>query len=174
MCLIVDSNAIPVVFNKSNQEHQDFEPILNWIINGNGKIVYGGKKIRDEYKKLVSYLRILKYLEDKRKIVRLNDDEVDKKQIEQEKIEKSRAFNDSHIVAMVIISKVRIVCTNDTKSLKYVKDSKFYPKDVKIPKIYSKAKHKDLLVDENIAPICKPCENSSKESISSLMNLLKN
>ncbi len=46
MCIVIDTNAFHAVFNPISQKHGDFRPVLEWIVHGRGKIVYGGDQIQ--------------------------------------------------------------------------------------------------------------------------------
>jgi hypothetical protein len=94
-------------------------------------------------------------LEKINKTVKLDDAEVDKKEREIAETKKHHDFNDEHLVAMVLASGCRLVCTKDSSAMPFIKDRIFYPGAVKRPRIYSGKKNKDLLNDSNIAPICK-------------------
>ncbi|MBN1601223.1 MAG: hypothetical protein JW915_06420 [Chitinispirillaceae bacterium] len=163
MCLIIDANALAATLNSDDAKHSIFLPLIKWIAKGKGKIVYGGSQIKKEYKACYKYLRMLKYLEQNGKIVFLPDDEVDKVQEDLKSRKTHRDFDDSHLLAMVIVSEVRIVCTLELRAIPFLKDKTLYPTQIKIPKIYSKASNKSLLVDDNIANICLPCSKGNKE-----------
>jgi hypothetical protein len=48
MCIIIDADTLGLVFNPETKEHKKFKPVLEWINNGKGKIVYGGTKYEKE------------------------------------------------------------------------------------------------------------------------------
>ncbi len=48
MCIIIDVNALNEVFNTDSVNHLEFKPVRDWIIEGKGKVLYGGTKYRDE------------------------------------------------------------------------------------------------------------------------------
>ena len=48
MCVIVDTNAFAAVFNANANNHDEFAPVLDWIISGKGKLVIGGTKYMSE------------------------------------------------------------------------------------------------------------------------------
>jgi hypothetical protein len=48
MCIIIDTNRFSSIFEEENSDHDEFKPILDWIIFGKGKIVYGGTKYKQE------------------------------------------------------------------------------------------------------------------------------
>ena len=44
MCIIVDTNCFAPVFDRKSEKHNQFAPVLEWIISGKGKLIYGGSK----------------------------------------------------------------------------------------------------------------------------------
>ena len=108
-------------------------------------IVCGGSKYRKELERSSHYChKILNTLRDKRKIIYFDDDEVNRRQIKVERICSTRAFNDSHIAALVGVSKCEIVCTEDKRSLPYLKRRDLYPNGRR-PKFYTNVNHEHLL-----------------------------
>ena len=51
MPIIVDTNCFANVFSRNATRHNEFEPVLNWILRGKGKLIYGGTKYKTELKK---------------------------------------------------------------------------------------------------------------------------
>ena len=152
MCIVIDCNALSPVFNSSDSKHSMFSPVKDWIIDGNGKIIYGGTKYKQELSKLKSILRLLTLLKDrdKRKIIVLDSGQVDFEHMRLENKIKSKNFNDAHIVAIVIVSGARLISTLDSKSHEFIKMNSIYPKRFHRPKIYSNSNHQHLLCDRNI------------------------
>jgi len=134
MCLVLDINAFHLFFSKDNQE---FNPLKKWIINGSGKLVFGGTKYWNEFKKTNKYNRIIKELRSKNKVVYLDTNAIDNIQKRIDKENKDNAFNDTHILAIFIYSRSRIFCSNDKKSFKFLTDMTWYPNGHSIPKMYS-------------------------------------
>ena len=75
MCIIIDTNILNEVFNPKNQNHLEFKPVYEWIINGKGKVVYGGTKYITEIPK--KYLEIFKLLKTVGKAHLVNSESVD-------------------------------------------------------------------------------------------------
>lgn len=155
MCIIIDTNALGDVFNKESLFHHEFEPVKNWILHGKGKIVYGGSKYKNELKSAGKYLKLLVEFSKMNKVVRINDEKVDERENEIKKNNRHCNFNDEHLIAIVIGSGCMLICTKDSSAVPFIKDSLYYPKSCKRPKIYSGKRNKNLLTDCNIAPICK-------------------
>ena len=154
MCLTIDTCCLGNVLNPSDKEHSEFKPVLNWIRKGGGKVIYGGTKYNEELRKAIRYLGILVELSKSGRAIKLDDREVDQIQKEVEKKANNPKFDDPHIVAMVIVSRCRIVCTNDTRAHPFLTLSDLYPKNVLRPKIYSNYKCAHLLNDQNIVGVC--------------------
>ena len=85
MCVIVDTNCLASVFECKSENHPQFAPVLEWIISGKGKLIYGGSKYIGELSKARKYLKIINLLKNKGKAICVEKERVDK---EQERIEK--------------------------------------------------------------------------------------
>lgn len=155
MCLIIDTCSFADVFNSSTENHNIFKPVLLWVTKGKGKIIYGGTKYKNEMKLMPKYFSILVELSKQGRVVILDDVVVDRAENKVREIEPNPDFDDPHLVALVIVSRSRIVCTNDKRAHKFLKRRELYPKGVYKPRIYSNEKHTDLLSDENIIGVCK-------------------
>lgn len=160
MCVIIDTNTLSPVFDKENKEHKQFKPVFDWIYNRKVKIVYGGTDYKRELQKATKFLKLFIEFDKTRKmIVKLSDKKVDEEQKKvQDKIKKlpdnTQDFNDSHLIAIVIVSGCRIICSHNKRHFKLIKNKKLYPSHIKIPKIYSGHNtHKKLLCDKNIIDI---------------------
>jgi len=155
MCLVIDTCCLAQVFCPANVCHSEFKPILNWITNGKGRIIYGGTKYKKELKKARQIFKLLLELRKVRKVIELDTCEVDLKEKEIKNKESNPKFNDPHLVAIVIVSGCRVICTLDKNSEEFIKNKKFYPKRFARPKIYSKLKNKNLICSKNVTKICK-------------------
>lgn len=145
MCIIIDTNALALVF----QKHSDFMPILKWVYKRNGFIVYGGTKYIYELKK-TRYVRVFRLLKESHKAREVNRAKVDQREREIIKMTIGSDCDDQHIIAILNVSGCRILCSLDQRSYKYVKDKRFYSKREKRPYIYRSIKNKSLLRDANI------------------------
>ena len=54
MCIVIDINSFPSVFNKKDTLHPVFEPIFNAFKSQMISMVYGGTQYRKELRKLSS------------------------------------------------------------------------------------------------------------------------
>ena len=150
MCIVIDSNALPPVFNEKCDNHYDFAPVLAWIIKGKGHLVFGGTRYKKELNRMGRYRKIIIELKKKRKACEICTMLVDKKENELIKITCGENFNDHHIIAILCVSGCILVCSLDSSSDKYIKDSRFYLNKRRKPKIYRSEKNKSLLCDKNV------------------------
>lgn len=155
MCMIIDTNTISSVFASDNLQHKEFEPILKWLIYGKAKICVGGRYLTEELagKNLRRYLPLIKELAKFNKVHFYDNNIVNAKENEIKQIEKDPDFDDPHILALAIIAKAKIICSDDSRSFKFIKKLKEYDKNADVPKIYTSKYHDpqvDLLNDSNI------------------------
>lgn len=167
MCLVIDTNVIASVFSSKSAEHDEFKPVLDWIKYGNGKLVLGGSTYKKELKNS-KYLKLINKYDKARKVVKISDDEVDAIQHDLKLLVNNKKFDDSHLAAIITVSKCRIICTKDDKSHRFILDRELYPKGVKPPKIYKRASNKNLLIDKNIVQACVPCQKLNKYALANL------
>jgi hypothetical protein len=114
-------------------------------------MIYGGTKYLTELGRVKTVLRLVVELNRKGRVTIYPKGRIDAlaKQLKREV--NQRAFNDEHLVAIVIVSECRVVCTDDKKAMPYLKCTKLYAAHgVKHPKIYNRRSHKDLCCDENL------------------------
>jgi hypothetical protein len=162
MCVIIDMNTLSCVFNEKNEKHNEFKPVLDWIKEGKGRIVYGGSKYLSELEKMTHYRRILIDYERKRKTIKLDDYKVDQKQQEIEGIIKHPDFNDSHIVAIIIVSRCRLLCSKDSSSYPFIRNKTLYPSKFGKISIYRGYNDKDMLLSRNVKRLCKRCREENR------------
>lgn len=159
MPVIVDTNCFANVFCRSSAKHEDFKPVLTWIIEGKGLLIYGGSKYKCELKKANKYLKIFRLLREIGKAINKDDMAIDSFQssIESELTEES--FNDVHLLAIAVVAKCRVICSEDIASIKFVTSKKYLPKGAIKPVYYTSSKNKNLLcdsyVDDSLKPLCK-------------------
>lgn len=163
MCMVIDACTFAPVFDSACQDHAEFRPVLEWIVSGKGKVIYGGSRYKSELSKAHKYIRFFTQLERAGKLVRIDDAKVDAFEESLSKQFKDPHFNDSHIVAIVIVSRCLVVCTNDRRAIPFLKLSKLYPKDIRPPRIYGSSKNRVLLTDKYIADICRPAKCGTRD-----------
>lgn len=161
MCMIVDANVIPCVFSSKNEKHNDFKPVLQWLLFGKAKLILGGKlwtkEIVENQKSYVPFLIELKRIN---KVHFYDNAIIDSKEKEVKSKEQNPDFDDPHIIALSIISKAKLLCSDDSRSFKFIRKIKEYDSNSVIPKIYTSidhSPHTELLCDNNI------CSNGEHE-----------
>ena len=157
MCVIIDTNVISLFAQANNP---DSLPLRNWILEGKGKIVYGGTKYQEETSKVNDFLGLITNLKPLKKCVVLDTKYVDdlQRQIEDKakELRISADFDDPHLIAIISASKCKVIYTNDERAIKYLKNNNLYLDNAKRPKIYKGAKQSKLVrKDDNIAPCCR-------------------
>ena len=173
MCIVIDVNTFPSVFDQSSERHPHFSAVLNWIIDGKGKIVWGGTKYLSEISRLGKYRRLWIQLGKAGKLVPIDDSLVDSQEREIKELCTDPDFDDPHIVALLSVSGCKLLCSQDARSYPYIQKKALYPKGAKLPKIYcerSSRRASKLLTDANIADICQPCCKLNKEKAIALRN----
>jgi hypothetical protein len=155
MCIVLDVNVFPEFFDSKNPSYNSYNKLRKWIFKGNGKLIFGGTKYREEVGQVKTYISVLAALDRAGKIVQLDDAAVDRIQTEVRAIEKSTKFDDPHLVAIVLCSKCRVICTNDVRALPYLKDLRFFKRAADRPRIYSDDKNCRLINNRNIVCVCQ-------------------
>lgn len=151
MPIIIDTCCLASVFKKTDSKHSEYIPVLDWIYKGNGRIIYGGTKYFTELSRCFQILRIINEL--KRtpgKVVVLDTSAVDNEVNRIKEIIPAKKFNDPQLAAISTIGNCMLICTRDTKSLKYLKNPIIYPHGTEPPKFYISEENAGLLCDENI------------------------
>ncbi|WP_143037885.1 type II toxin-antitoxin system VapC family toxin [Nitrosomonas sp. Nm58] len=165
---MLDANVFGAFFDPSNENHENFQPALNWVVTGKGKLVYGGTKYKNEMKTAKKYLKFFASLERAGKMVPICDTDVDAYEAKLTELEPNKDFDDPHLIAIVLASGCNIICTNDKRAMPYLKRTEFYKGRVKKPKIYQSIRNVSLLTDKHIASICTPCNKLSRNQIGTL------
>lgn len=150
MAIIVDTNCFSRVFCRNNKEHNEFAPVLEWVLDGNGFLVYGGSKYKQELRKCMKFMHFFNMLKKAGKAFAFDDNYIDYLQAKNEQIIKHPDFDDPHLPAIVYVSKCRLICSKDTSSAYFVTDPILYPKGFHVPQYYSGKRDKHLLNDGNI------------------------
>jgi len=156
MCLVIDTNCLANVFEEKAKNHIRFAPVLNWIRNGRGRMIYGGTKYNSELGRATKVLGIVSELSKQRRTIKLPNDAVDPIANALKEQFPDPEFNDEHLAALVIVSRCCVVCTEDNVAISYLKRPNMFPAGMSRPKIYRGRKnHKDLCCDDHIVPICR-------------------
>lgn len=155
MCIIVDPPLFVALFKTSDARHVTFLPVLKWVKEGEGKFVVGGSLYQEELRKVATVLGPIQELEKKGKVVRRDKAKVDIQVQVVKAIEESEKFDDPHLVALVLESGCRLICTSDDRAHKYLKATKFYTNSKSKPSLFTSESHHHLLRKSNIANCCQ-------------------
>lgn len=155
MCIIIDTNTLCSVFVENSINHNQFKPVKDWIIEGKGKIVFGGTKYTSEIKG--KYLSFFLELKKVGKAIHIDTAKVDAEQQIVDKLITHPNFDDSHLVGLLRVSKCKLICSLDSKAFPFFRHTLFFTPAINKPRIYSSLSNKSLLCDNFIADICKPC-----------------
>lgn len=169
MPIIIDTNCFSNVFSRNSAKHNEFKPVLEWLISGNGMIVYGGQKYKGELKKASKFLKIFRLFKESGKVLIGNDFDIDILQQEIDKKNNVPEFNDTHLLAISISTKCQIICSEDTTSIKFVTDKKYSPKGFRVPVYYTSFQNKNLLCDKYVHKSLKPLSKMPKKIQTSLL-----
>lgn len=155
MCCIIDTNCFTKVFNPNDAEHERFRHIFKWVTEGGGSMIYGGTTYnREVVDKMRKFGRLLADLKRKRRLVKLDDAKVDAVEDRLKNLIQHKDFDDPHLVAMVTVSKCRVVATGDTRCLPFLRNRKLYPRGMKVPEVYSTENHAGLCCDKYLSNVC--------------------
>ena len=150
MCIVIDMNTLPSVFNQESKKHNEFKPVRHWVVEGKGHLVYGGTEYKDELKKLRRYSRIFRLLKDAGRAFEVNGIMVDTEHARILKKTRGTDCNDQHIIAIFVVSGCVLFCSEDSRADKHIKNKNLYPKKHPTPRIYRNRKHTSLLNPKNI------------------------
>ena len=102
MCIIIDSCVLSKVFKKSNKGHTKLKPVCDWVVNGEGKIVFGGTKFIQEISiDQAWFLKFLRILKDCGKAIQADTKRVDARQAVVQSIVTNPDFDDPHLLALI-------------------------------------------------------------------------
>lgn len=120
-------------------------------------MVYGGRKYRNELSRLKKYYPALEEMRRSGLVHEVDDERVD--EVEKQIIKKTlqTKFNDHAIVAIVIVSRCKLICSNDKKSFPFIREKSLYPAGCKPPSIYAGLRNRGLLYQKHILKKCGPC-----------------
>jgi hypothetical protein len=138
MCLVIDENVISKVFDRKNAQHNRFKPVKVWVTTGTGSVIYGRTKYLKELGK-GKYLGLFTELVKMRRAVKVETKLVDDRALMLKAKVPDEEFDDEHIVAIVGVSRCCLVCTDDTRSIPYLRRKDLYPPGVRVPQIYRSA-----------------------------------
>ena len=109
MCMIVDANRLGVFL--SRRESENVKPIYNWLNNKNGKIVYStGGKFKQEVKEPARRALVELARSGKASVVSERRLKPEKERLINESNHKS---DDTHVLALALVSGARLLYTAD-------------------------------------------------------------
>lgn len=155
MCIVVDPPLFLAMFKADNPDHLKYLPVRQWVDRGLGKFVIGGSMYQKELHGVRSIIHLLHEYERKGRVVKNAEATVDAEVAAVRAIEPTQDFDDPHLVALIRVTGCRLICVNDPRSHKFLRDSRFYVKLKDRPKLYTRAKNNVLLCNSNIGPCCK-------------------
>ncbi len=171
MCIIIDTNCFSSVFSRTSASHSEFAPVLEWILCGHGKAVFGGSKYRQELNSAKHYLKIFRLLDTFNRLIKVDDNKVDAEQTRVEGIITHPDFDDPHLAAIVIVSRCKLICSVDTRSIPHITNRVLYNKQ-SVPKYYTGLRNRSLLCDKNIPQKYFPCTKNAPNMAARIFNLL--
>lgn len=145
MCIVIDINALAMVFNESSLRHKEFVFVKTWIENGLGFVVYGGTKYKSELAAAFKYMRLLRQMRDAGQAISICDNAVDEIESEVLRLTGDTDCDDQHVIALLAAARCSLLCSVDTRSFVFVKDRNLYPKGIPKVKIYSSKRNRALL-----------------------------
>ncbi len=171
MCTVIDADTFSYFCNPDSARYSDFQPVRDWIENSSCKIVYGGTDYENHLKNHRRFLKHLTEQERKGKIKKLCRVEVDRATSVIEGSFSGIDFNDHHIVALVLISRCKLVCSIDS-GLKNLIDECYSSSgrttikrqlrigDFRKPSIYSGRGSVSTLRRRTSSDNCGPCSHT--------------
>lgn len=154
MAVIVDPPLFVALFKESDERHNEFTELLKWVVDGPAKFIIGGTKYKKELSSVGSVLPLIMELSRARKIFYADDVAVDNEEKRVKIIEPANDFDDPHLVALVSVSKAKIICIVDPRAHKFLRRSDLYANSSMRPKLFTRAKNKNLLKKDNLKGIC--------------------
>jgi hypothetical protein len=143
--LIIDTNAAAAVFDVANREHARYRPVLDYLFRRNGVLSSGGTRYLSELAKVRVALAPLKQLEQAGRLRIANRAAVDAEERRICELAPMPACDDQHLIALVCVSRARIIASDDRRADKFIKDRSLYSGGVRRPAIYRQVSHKRLL-----------------------------
>jgi hypothetical protein len=154
MTVVIDNNTLNAWENEKDQMHEDLLPVVDWIKSRKGVLVYGGKTYIHEITK-IAVLKLIKEWSIQGLAIKI-DDELIQREIDRiNSLNPPNKFDDRHILALLLVSKVCLLVTLDGKSIPFIEDKTTYYPKIKIRKIkfYQNRNHINLLCNKNIVNI---------------------
>lgn len=149
MSIVVDINTFPSVFDEDNDDHTDFSPVKDWIERGDGFLLYGGTKFKQELLQSHRRVRFIRLLRDAGRAFEISGEVVDAIQAIVEAKVANTGCDDPHVIALLVAARCGLLCSRDKRSYPYIKDRSLFPKGSPRVRIYTGRRNIKLL---------KPCK----------------
>lgn len=127
MCVVIDLNTLAPVFSEACDKHTEFGAVKRWIEDGKGFLVYGGSKYKAELRGAFRYLKLIRQMKDAGKAIPIRDAAVDQLEEQVRTKTKGADCDDQHVIALLGASKCGLLCSEDSRSFRFVKDRMLYP-----------------------------------------------
>jgi hypothetical protein len=109
VCIIIDACVASRVL--ISEADEDYGLVREAILCGRNPIVYGGK-LRKEYLKIAQVARMVKVLDQAGLAKSISDVEVDAQDMKLQENASCRS-NDTHVIALALVSGARLLCSAD-------------------------------------------------------------
>lgn len=110
MCVIIDANVAAGVFAKPT--NPDFKPLIDWIVQKDGKMVFGGTKNTTELNRVASASKRIREWARSGKAIQCRASEVDQ---ESERVKAHCLSDDPHVIALARLTRARTLCSCDQR-----------------------------------------------------------
>jgi hypothetical protein len=155
MCIVIDINTFASVFDSNSQNHAEFKPVLEYVTTKQGRMVYGGTRYIDEIPH--KFLSLVAELTSAGRAIMVDGAKVDEEGRRLSKLVQHPDFDDQHLVALLIVSNVKLICSLDKRAYPFFRSKEFFGTgSSKRPRIYQGAKNKDLLEKSSYLKACNP------------------
>jgi len=139
LCVIVDASVAALVFAESPDP--DFLPVFEWLHNGKGHLVFGGR-LADELLRMNAPWGYVLQLWRRGRASRVDDQEA----VAEEKLVRGTGLcesDDPHVIALARLSGARTLCSRDKKLHEDFKKKQLIDKPRGV--VYQAAGHRNLL-----------------------------
>jgi len=120
VCVIVDANLTATFFN--NPFAGDYAPVVRWITERDGRLVYGGK-LKAELEKSVAARRLLLAWWRAGRAHLVEDAPLASEEAVVASLGHCQS-NDAHVVALARVSGARVLCTDDQPLMRDLRDQR--------------------------------------------------
>lgn len=145
MTIVIDVNSFTSVFDPANDFHAEFAPVKDWIHRREGFLLYGGKLFKDELIRSHHRARLVRLMKDAGMAVEIREDLVDAAEAQVRTLLAGTSCDDPHVIALLIVSRCPLLCSQDKRSFPFVKDRSNYPKGTPKVRIYTGLRNIKLL-----------------------------